>query len=74
LHYRASSEAEIENVKRQVDIFTHLRKSLDAQDLASYDKVDVYRQMRKQLHANMRRYSIEGKRDLVTMISESLAA
>lgn len=70
----ASSKVGIENVKRQVDIFRQLKESLDARDLASYVKVDVYKQMRKQLHANMKRYSKEGKGDHVRMISKSLAA
>ncbi|MEO9362550.1 MAG: hypothetical protein ABI348_01500 [Nitrososphaera sp.] len=68
------SEVEVESVKRQVDIFKQLKKSVDAQDLASYDKVEMYKQMRKQLHANMKRYSKEGKGDLARIISRSLAA
>jgi hypothetical protein len=70
----SSSEVEVESVKRQVDIYKQLAKCLDAQDLASYDKVKMYKQMRKQLHANMKRYSKEGKGDLARMISQSLAA
>ncbi|HVX01801.1 MAG TPA: hypothetical protein VHA09_01465 [Nitrososphaera sp.] len=66
------SEVETESVRQQVDIFRQLKKSLDAQDLASYDKVDMYKQMRRQLHANMKRYSKEGKGDLAKMISQSL--
>lgn len=70
----ASSEIEVESVRRQVDIFKQLKKSVDAQDLASYDKVEMYKQMRRQLHANMKRYSKEGKGDLAKIISKSLAA
>ncbi|HEX6560921.1 MAG TPA: hypothetical protein VF016_02720 [Nitrososphaera sp.] len=70
----ASSEIEVESVRRQVDIFKQLKKSVDTQDLASYDKVEMYKQMRRQLHANMKRYSKEGKGDLAKIISKSLAA
>lgn len=69
-----ASEVEVESVRRQVDIFRQLEKSLDAQDLASYDKVDMYKQMRKQLYSSMKRYSKEGKGDLAKVISQSLLA
>jgi Fe-S cluster assembly scaffold protein SufB len=69
-----SSETEVRNVKMQIEIYRQLKRSLVAEDLASYEKVDVYKQMGKQLQANMRRYYKEGKEDLARIISQSLAA
>ncbi len=73
-NYHVASEIEVESVKGQVAIYNQLRKSVGAKDLASYDKVDMYKQMRRQLHASMRRYSKEGKGDLARMIGQTLAA
>lgn len=72
--YCVASEIEVESVRNQVEIYNQLRDSVDAKDFASYDKVAMFKQMRKQLDASMRRYSKEGKADLAKMIGRSLAA
>jgi hypothetical protein len=69
-----ASEIEVESVRKQVEVYNQLKGSVDAKDLASYDKVDMCRQMERQLHASMRRYKKEGKADLAKMIGQSLAA
>lgn len=71
---RMASEVEVESVKKQVAVYNQLKESVGARDLASYDKVDVYRQMKRQLQASVRRYSKQGKGDLARIISQSLAA
>ena len=70
----SSSEVEIESVRSQVDIYMQLEKCLHVQDLAAYDKVKMYKELRRQMHSNMKRYSKEGKDDLAKMIFHSLIA
>jgi hypothetical protein len=69
-----ASEIEVESVRNQVEVYNQLKDSVGARDFASYDKVAMFKQMRKQLDASMRRYNKEGKADLATIISKSLAA
>ena len=71
---RMASEVEVESVKKQVAVYNQLKESVGAKDFASYDKVDMYRQMKRQLQANAKRYSKQGKGDLAKIISQSLAA
>lgn len=73
-NYHVAAEVEVDSVKKQIALYNQLKESVGARDLASYDKVDMYRQMRRQLDANMRRYRKEGKGDLARIISQSLAA
>ncbi len=68
------SEIEAESVRNQVDVYNQLKGSVDAKDLASYDKVAMFKQMRRQLDASMRKYQKEGKGDLAKLIGQSLAA
>jgi hypothetical protein len=73
-NYDVASEIEAESVRNQLDVYKQLKGSVGAKDLASYDKVAMFKQMRKQLDARMRRYQKEGKGDLARMIGQSLAA
>lgn len=73
-NYDVASEIEAETVRNQVDVYNQLKESVDAKDLASYDKVAMFKQMRKQLHASMKKYEEEGKGDLARIIGRSLAA
>jgi hypothetical protein len=76
-----AKEVELDSVRRQVDIYTQIKKAVSVchapaagDDIARRDMESLHEQIRSQLLASMKRYRKEGKDELAEMISRAMAA